>query len=541
MLFGFPPFYVDSDDIHLDEHKQLEGKIKAGFEPIVKEGFGAFFPAAIPVSEHCRYLLGKMLEMDVKKRWTVKECLSCHWIREFEDASSKTIPPIVRDALKKFHHTSKFKVAISNLFTHQIDEDHIEEMKKFFTELDENNDGAISLKEFKDGMMNKFNTELSDEQLEQIFSNVDIEDNRAITFNELLTITAHRMLVDEDERLYAAFTELDKDGDGLISKRELENAINDWEDVQNAKGKIRKSKHTRESTQMLKRFESAFLLVDQNKDGQIDYEEFLRILHPDFGDNDMSMADFKSSVTESNRVRGISYDVDYSTATPSEYVEVKPTPKSGPIKMDIFPLSEQSPVPMKTLTLDAFKLMKKQNSNKFEDDDAKELKDENQRLRLKLKEAEDERDRIRNKYESEFFEKMEDIMEQLTRKENQIHDKDILITNSNLMIEQKNQEIERLKKELESKILKNKNLEDMLENAIDSKMKSLVQSQAEIHKLKLMLSRSQGISLMDDLSNGYSSTSTITPHSRSYTATFPQSNSSNKNKKASHLSYLIDD
>merc|ERR1719410_2672240 len=172
-----------------------------------------------------------MLEMDVKKRWTVKECLSCHFIRDFEDASNKTIPPIVRDALRKFHHTSKFKIAISNMFTHQIDQDHIDELQKFFFELDENNDGAISLKEFKDGMMNKFNTELSDEQLEQIFANVDVDDNRAITFKELLTITAHRMLVDEDERLFQAFQELDNDGDGLISKDELETALNEWEDL----------------------------------------------------------------------------------------------------------------------------------------------------------------------------------------------------------------------------------------------------------------------------------------------------------------------
>ena len=278
MLFGFPPFYVDEEDIHLDEHKQLELKIKQGFEPVVKEGFGAWFPEDIPVSDNCRYILSKMLEMNVKNRWTAKECLSSQWIRNFEEASNKSIPPIVRDALKKFHHTSKFKVAISNLFVDHIDKDHIEEIRKFFDELDVNKDGAISLKEFKDGMLNKFNTDLDDEQLEQIFSNVDMDDDRQITFEELMTITAHRMLVDEDERLYQAFQDLDEDGDGLISAEELKAKINLWElelmgtgngaikeDEEMENDDIpskRRHKHTRETTIMLKRFQSAFTTVD---------------------------------------------------------------------------------------------------------------------------------------------------------------------------------------------------------------------------------------------------------------------------------------
>ena len=187
MLFGFPPFYADSSDIQFDDQKQLEAKITQGFDPVVKDGFGPWFPKDIPVSEECRNLLSKMLEMDVTKRWTAKECLSSKWVRGFESASNKTVPPIVRDALKKFHHTSKFKVEISNLFASKIDSDHRHEIKKFFQTLDTNKDGSISMKEFKDGMLNIFHTKLSEEQLEAIFRNVDLDDNREITFDELVS------------------------------------------------------------------------------------------------------------------------------------------------------------------------------------------------------------------------------------------------------------------------------------------------------------------------------------------------------------------
>lgn len=86
------------------------------------------------------------------------------------------------------------------------------------------------------------------------------------------------MLVDEDERLFQAFQELDEDGDGLISKDELENALNEWEDLMREseeEGNLelsprRKHRHTRESTITLQRFTSAFGHADKNGDGQID-------------------------------------------------------------------------------------------------------------------------------------------------------------------------------------------------------------------------------------------------------------------------------
>merc|ERR1719361_1066082 len=228
---------------------------------------------------------------------------------------------LLSEQIADFHLELGVTMIGVNLFTQKIDADHRHEIKKFFQALDTNKDGSISMKEFKEGMRNTFHTKLSEEQLEAIFRNVDIDDNRTITFDELLTITAHRMLVDEDERLFQAFQELDEDGDGLISKNELERALNEWEDLVLREddeewgpqmSPRRKHKHTRESTIELKRFQSAFGHADKNDDGQIDYEEFLRILHPDFGDN-MSLNDLKQQVVDDNRVRGAQWNVDYET------------------------------------------------------------------------------------------------------------------------------------------------------------------------------------------------------------------------------------
>merc|ERR1711978_339626 len=72
-------------------------------------------------------------------------------------------------------------------------------------------------------------------------------------------------------------------------------------------------------------------------------------------------------------------------------------------------------------------------------------------------------------------------------KEQQVHDKDVLINNLNMLLDKRNHEVDTLKSQLKAQTSINDNLNMELNNAIDSKMKSLIQSQSEILKLKKML------------------------------------------------------
>ena len=243
-------------------------------------------------------------------------------------------------------------------------------------------------------------------------------------------------------------------------------------------------------------------------------------MHPEFADDSLTMADFKSNVTDSTRVRGAGFNVDYSTATASEYVEIKPSPRVGPIPDQYKSVPQKKQ--MKTLTLDAFSRRKSANSVNADEIkqqketimqqriEIKNLKEENEKLKQKLEETEKSRNDIRDKYENKMFEtfqqqsqQMNDMKKQweqqennkqnvlslhedkLKKKDDQIHEKDILIANLNMLLDKRNTEIEKLNKQLQTKKKDNKNLETLLQHAIDSKMKSLVQSQAEIQKLKL--------------------------------------------------------
>ena len=83
----------------------------------------------------------------------------------------------------------------------------------------------------------------------------------------MLNAAVHDYLIASDQRLYEAFRELDDDEDGKIKISQLKNKIKQM----GVYGKV---------DDLLKIVDS----VDLDGDGTIDYEEFLRALHPDFNE-----------------------------------------------------------------------------------------------------------------------------------------------------------------------------------------------------------------------------------------------------------------
>merc|ERR1712087_532291 len=135
--------------------------------------------------------------------------------------------------------------------------------------------------------------------------------------------------------------------------------------------------------------------------------------------------------------------------------------------------------------------------------------------------------------------------ERLSQREQQMHDKDVLISNLNMLLDKRNAEVDRLKTQLREQAAEQQRLENMLQHAIESKMKSLVSSHSEISKLKGMVSNGYA----ND--NGYhSSQSAMSPisllacNSATPNVTPSLSNGfsshSSKKKRARHLTHLID-
>jgi len=291
MLFGFPPFYVDPLKFAGPLEAQAIYKlIEKGFNAEVKRGYGPWFPKKMPVSEEARDLMAKLMEMDTSKRFTAKEALQHPWIRNGGKSSkeikkeNKAKPKESGDSKEEdneitkevgyqfanFATSNQFKHAISALFRDKFEKmrpQHFDNLKKLFGQLDTDKSGTLDYEEFKNGMLRSKDLNLKEVDIKKMFEALDVGKLGQIDFNSLVNAAVHDYLIASDQRLYEAFRDLDDDEDGKIKTDQMKAKIKQMDVYGNADKLI-----------------EIIDTVDLDKDGTIDYEEFLRALHPDFNE-----------------------------------------------------------------------------------------------------------------------------------------------------------------------------------------------------------------------------------------------------------------
>jgi len=152
----------------------------------------------------------------------------------------------------------------------QQSEKYIEELREAFALFDKDNDGCITAKEVRT-VMHGLRLESYDQEITDMINTVDIDGSGTVDFNEFLSMMARcncRRVEDpqqhktEEEELRHAFKVFDIDGNGYVDSNELKiTMFNLGENLSD-----KDVKH------MLK-------LADQNKDGKIDYEEFIYMMY----------------------------------------------------------------------------------------------------------------------------------------------------------------------------------------------------------------------------------------------------------------------
>ncbi|CDF37480.1 Calmodulin [Chondrus crispus] len=142
-----------------------------------------------------------------------------------------------------------------------LTEETIKEFREAFSLFDKDGDGSISVVELGTVMRN-MGQNPTEGELQQMISEVDADGNGLIDFAEFVTLMARKMNnTDKDAEIREAFNVFDKDGSGKISGDELRQIMKSLgEDL------------TEEEIQQMIRE------ADTNGDGEIDYEEFVRML-----------------------------------------------------------------------------------------------------------------------------------------------------------------------------------------------------------------------------------------------------------------------
>jgi len=91
--------------------------------------------------------------------------------------------------------------------------------------MDKNGDGKLSRQEILDGYEEHFNRVLDEDQLEKLFSSVDIDNSGFIDYSEFIMATMNEKKNISEEKLVSAFKIFDKDNSGTISPEEIREVL----------------------------------------------------------------------------------------------------------------------------------------------------------------------------------------------------------------------------------------------------------------------------------------------------------------------------
>ncbi|KAF9606522.1 hypothetical protein IFM89_025895 [Coptis chinensis] len=139
--------------------------------------------------------------------------------------------------------------------------DQISEFREVFSLFDNDGDGCITIEELAT-VIQSLDQNPTQEELQQMIGEVDLNRNGTIEFGEFLNLMAEKIKeVDADEELKEAFRVFDKDQNGFISANELRHVMIS----------LGESLTDEEANQMIKE-------ADLDGDGQVNYEEFVRMM-----------------------------------------------------------------------------------------------------------------------------------------------------------------------------------------------------------------------------------------------------------------------
>lgn len=144
---------------------------------------------------------------------------------------------------------------------HNLSEDQIAEFKEAFSLFDKDGDGCITTKELGT-VMRSLGQHPTEAELADMVREIDTDGNGQIDFNEFLNMMIIKMkdVITEDE-IREAFLLFDNDGNGYISSAELRHVMTSLGE-----------------TLTDEEVEELMNEADANNDGQIDYDEFVKLM-----------------------------------------------------------------------------------------------------------------------------------------------------------------------------------------------------------------------------------------------------------------------
>jgi len=217
------------------------------------------------ISDEAKNAVSRLLTYESAERPSARELLGDPWIKKDGTASSTPLIDSVFENLKEFSEMNKLKKRALQLMASNIKIEQHQHIREAFERVDEDKSGTITIDEMRK-VVERFNLGLSDDEFRELWSTYDVDGNGEIDYIEFLTATTELNKLQTIENLQHAFTQFDKDGDGQITVQEVMESMKDL-GVDEAT-----------ATKMLAE-------ADSNRDGVIDYTEFVAMMTTNGGLN----------------------------------------------------------------------------------------------------------------------------------------------------------------------------------------------------------------------------------------------------------------
>jgi len=265
IVFGFPPFFDPNKNQSRQKHDNaVYERIKKGFKPKVADGWGPWFPKSQPVSGACKDFISRLLRTQIADRLTSEEALEHPWIAGKGANGMLKAPGVnspIGSSVKFFQRHCQLQSEILSVLTgcNYLSNSQVAAVNEAFRAMDKDGDGLITVDELYSSL-HKIDRDITKDDCQTIMLSVDANSNGVMDFDELLSTRINRKLTSKEERMRKIFRCLDRDGSNTLTAEEIKEAV-----------------ISINSGISLEKCNELIAEADTNKDGVIDYEEWLKI------------------------------------------------------------------------------------------------------------------------------------------------------------------------------------------------------------------------------------------------------------------------
>mmetsp|Transcript_39683 Transcript_39683/g.88847 ORF Transcript_39683/g.88847 Transcript_39683/m.88847 type:complete len:590 (-) Transcript_39683:41-1810(-) len=206
LLIGSPPFH-GSDDVVLE-------KIKTG-----KPQWSSRFPK---LSKTARSFIQALLVKDPDERMSIAACLEHPWVKDRARQEVEVDLETVR-SLRTYAHATHFKRACLSMMAWSLSREDREHLREQFKSMDENNDGTITLPEFKKILVENF--DVDSHEAERLFESLDADNDHQLSYTEYLAAALQGRIAIHEDLVRDSFQRFDRDRSGMITVTDLRQVL----------------------------------------------------------------------------------------------------------------------------------------------------------------------------------------------------------------------------------------------------------------------------------------------------------------------------